>query len=334
MLSKNETQILKGVAILLMLWLHLFMYPSFVETCQNFISICNVPFAHLLTRACNPVPFFLILGGYGMYVVCQKVDNHRISRIIKLYVHYWVVLLVFIVGSFVKYGNAPISLTEIVYNFTGYGVTYNPPMWFLLPYVLLSLTSPWLFSLTDKFKTKYVLMFLCCLDFCTSFLISRFGESFFFNTYWAYTPLLYFHLMFAFYLGAMSAKHNVFEKIESSRWGQLLPKYGWILLLLLVTLRLTHNTSVFHSFYAYCFIIVFIKMKRNKYVDKCFVFMGKHSMNIWMIHWLLYIQFFCGFIYAFKFPIVIYLVLVVMSVVSSILLNLICKPLDWLANKI
>ena len=71
-MTKQETQIVKGVAILLMIFLHLFNQMSNVELCRSFVA------------------FFLILSGYGMHFihVRGKGDIHRWSRIGKLYLHW------------------------------------------------------------------------------------------------------------------------------------------------------------------------------------------------------------------------------------------------------
>ncbi len=89
-MTKQETQIVKGVAILLMIFLHLFNQMSNVELCRSFIYIGDIPFVYWLSAAANPVAFFLILSGYGMHFihVRGKGDIHRWSRIGKLYLHW------------------------------------------------------------------------------------------------------------------------------------------------------------------------------------------------------------------------------------------------------
>lgn len=78
-MTKQETQIMKGVAILLMMFLHLFNQLSNVELCKSFIYIGDIPFVYWLSAAANPVAFFLILSGYGMHFihVRGKGDTHR-----------------------------------------------------------------------------------------------------------------------------------------------------------------------------------------------------------------------------------------------------------------
>lgn len=57
-MTKQETQIMKGVAILLMIFLHLFNQMSNVELCRSFIYIGDIPFVYWLSAVANPVAFF------------------------------------------------------------------------------------------------------------------------------------------------------------------------------------------------------------------------------------------------------------------------------------
>ena len=57
---------MKGIAILLMLFYHLFNQMRYVDLCDCLIYIGDAPAVYILSRAANPVAFFLVLGGYGM----------------------------------------------------------------------------------------------------------------------------------------------------------------------------------------------------------------------------------------------------------------------------
>ena len=144
---------MKGVAILMMIFLHLFNQGSNVELCHNFIQINGLPLVEILSRASNPVAFFLILGGYGMYKVYEKGDRHRWSRVGRLYINYWITLAIFLlIGWCLNSSRYPGSWQTVISNFSGFHTTYNGEMWFLLPYVILSLLSPWIFRLYRHFN--------------------------------------------------------------------------------------------------------------------------------------------------------------------------------------
>ena len=330
--TKQDSLVLKGVAILLMLYLHLFNQMNNVLLCHNNFYVGDIPLTHILVRATNPVPFFLILSGYGMYIVYMKGDKHRYSRLLKLLFHYWVILLIFVgIGSYLYPDRYPGTWEKILSNVTGYKTTYNGECWFLLPYILLSFSSPLIFKITDRYRARTIVPILFFVNLFTSFLISRYGDKFLFHNYWAYIPVLYFNLMLSFYLGSMSAKNDVFGKVslKVKAYG----KYLWLFLILLIFLRCCYNTYSFDELYAFPFLLLFINAPRFEFVDKCLALFGKHSMNMWMIHtWFCY-YLFHDYIYGFKYPIVIYIVLVLISLFCSYVINIICRPIEKIVNK-
>lgn len=70
-MSKEYTNYIKGIAILLMVCLHIFQSGD-VSQLGYLFSIGDKPLLTYITRMCNPVPFFLILSGYGLYAVYGK----------------------------------------------------------------------------------------------------------------------------------------------------------------------------------------------------------------------------------------------------------------------
>ena len=151
-MDKQTTSCLKGVAILFMLLLHLFMGQE-VNINGEIITFTGNIYNHI-SRCVNPVAFYLILGGYGLYKLNHKegyrYDMHK--RVSKFYIHYWLSLLIFVpIGALVigvdKY---PGTFRMVVENITGWLLTYNHAMWFLLPYALITMTSPFVVKALDR----------------------------------------------------------------------------------------------------------------------------------------------------------------------------------------
>lgn len=206
---------MKGVAILLMLFLHLFNNLGFVDICHNLIFINGEPLVYILSRASNPVAFFLILGGYGLYKVNEHGDKHRWSRMLKLLLHYWLIMLVFvIIGHFMHPDIYPGSFNSIISNITAFHTTYNGEMWFLFPYIILSLLAQWIFKLMKPFKAWQIILVTLIIHLGTSFVISSYGNKYLFSNYWLYNPLLVFHLLFSFCLGALAVRERYFERLK------------------------------------------------------------------------------------------------------------------------
>ena len=71
-MSKEYTSYFKGIAILMMLFLHLFQHLEWDASLNCLLYVGEVPLVYYIARICNPVPFFLILSGYGLYAVYTK----------------------------------------------------------------------------------------------------------------------------------------------------------------------------------------------------------------------------------------------------------------------
>lgn len=153
-LTLEQTKIIKGIAILMMVFLHLFNHITDVEQCTYFLTMGDLPLVHWLTRAANPVPFYLFLSGYGLYYTWSSgKELNPLGRCLKLYQVYWISLLVMVgVGYFIKPSDYPGSIIRVIENVTGWRTSYNAEVWFLFPYLLLVLSSKWLFTWVSKMR--------------------------------------------------------------------------------------------------------------------------------------------------------------------------------------
>ena len=328
-MSRQETQVMKGIAILFMIFYHLFLHGADMDLCHSFIFINGIPLAKILTRAMHPVAFYLILGGYGLYKVWQKGDKNRWKRILKLYMHWWIIMIIFVaIGHFIRPAKYPGSISEFILNAIGYQYNYNGELWFLLPYVILSIFAPVLFKLMSKFRALYVVIATLFINLCTSFCISRFGDLYFYKHLWAYQMLLPFHLLFNFSLGAMAARSNWFEKV-AKKCGKSLKVnvLSWLAILVLVTINCVFK---YNFFYAFLFLTFFSLVRLTPTVSVILGKLGDNSMNMWMIHsWFCY-HLFKSFTYSFTYPILIFIVLTIISYVCSLLINRIADPIERL----
>ena len=328
-MSRDETQILKGVAILMMLWLHLFLNLDVANGCINFLFINGVPFSHILTKACRPVNIFLILGGYGLYCVYIKGnDKRRYFRIFRLYVHYWIVFALFVpLVLFLSPKTINVhSISIVIKSLMAYNTTWNTPCWFLLPYSILSLSYPFLFRLLDKYDIKLTLIIIISIEILQSQCYVSY-QSFFKN----HSMLILINNIAGyvepFILGAILRKYYLVEKLKNTtksfQW-----KSSVVLFILIIIITLKCSTSIFYlSIYEVSFIFLFLLINRSKWIDDVLMFFGKHSMNMWMIHHMIYF-YFSDLTYSPKYPILIWIGLILMSLFSSCIVNLISKYIE------
>lgn len=321
-MTKADTQLIKGIAILMMLFLHLFSQMGNVDLCKTFISIHGVPFVNLLTRAANPVPFFLILSGYGLFVSYSSgVTKSSGRRVLKIFIHYWITLAIFIpIGAFVCGTNVyPGSFLKFVENISGWNTSYNQEVWFLFPYCLLVFVSPFVFCLINRFHWAIVFIISGFLYFGTYVVIHFYGH-FLWTRMLIYMPLLFFNCQFSFVVGMLIAKWVDFKSVKESanRKGAFLP---WLVLLMVVIVRLCLKVDIFNPLYAALFIVLFASATHSVIGQKFLVKFGQRSTTMWFVHTYFCYYMFHDFIYSFKYPLAIYSVLISLSYLVAVIVD-------------
>lgn len=200
---------MKGVAILLMLFYHLFNRPENVALCSD-ITIAGESLCHILSRAANPVFFFLILSGYGLYISNHREggDKNRFHRIWSLMKNYWLTLFIFIpIGYILGKNGYPGNWQTVIENVTAYRVTWNREIWFLFPYVLLALLAPFAVKMVDRVGIVLSLIIGCSTTFLSMCVFHFVGESYIMkNCFVWYNPLMLLHFIMPFLAGCCYAK--------------------------------------------------------------------------------------------------------------------------------
>ena len=162
--SFDNSQVLKGGAIILMLIHHLFfsessrlMYDDLIIQGYGFVNQIGI-----FCKLC--VAIFVFVSGYGLAVKYgEGLDLKRfyLSRFKKLYFNYWLIWLIFVpIGVFVfhrtfedVYGGQIVIKAGLDFlgllNLTGY-LGYNPTWWFYSCIIVLYLAFPWLNKQLDR----------------------------------------------------------------------------------------------------------------------------------------------------------------------------------------
>lgn len=153
--------------------------------------------------------------------------------------------------------------------------------------------------------------------------------------------------LFPFVVGVYAAIH--IDKIDS--WLNLLsPKMVLIasafLIILFSFLRQTRFVPFFSGIKMDIFIaislviIVLVSVKAYGFRMNVISFIGKHSMNIYMVHTFIYYYFCSNIIYVSRFPLIIFILLLTYSLLLSVLIEFIKKIIhiknfeNYLLNKI
>lgn len=335
-LSKSDMKVLKGIAILFMLLLHLFCRKDVHGLYETFPTINGVPFIYYLALfgdAC--VPIYCFASGYGLFRTEQGTNSFfrkNLIRVFKLLINYWIVLAVFVsVGFLLGLPEFPGSSRKFLLNFFVISSSYNGAWWFLQTYIILVLISPFLMKLTKKYNSANLLVISVIIYFF-SYLqrikhILDFSHNLALGLFVNAVVLVGTSLL-PFLIGSVFAKErlysNLYKRFETIRFKNTL---CFICILLLVIIHSVFESMFIAPFTALAFICLFSLMDKNSQVQKLFIYFGQHSTNIWLTHMFFYMSIFPELTFTPRYPVLIFGWLIIMCLVSSYFINSIFKPL-------
>ncbi|TXK75410.1 acyltransferase [Mesonia sp. HuA40] len=329
-ISVQKSHQLKSIAILMMLCLHLFN-RDFKDLFQPLIFIGSQPLSYyisLFSDAC--VPIFAFVSGYGLYYSFQNNKNiyfyKNVNRAKKLYLRYWIVLLLFavILGWLLGKDGYPGNFLKFFVNFTGLRGSYNGAWWFFTIYIFFVFTSKFWFRILDKIN-PYIYLSLLFVLYVVAFYFRVYNNEIFKNPLLHYIhaqAALYFCTLFQFLLGSFALKYQWHKKVSKFfnkiKWPNLFAIIG------IITLIVFHGlipNFIIAPFTALGFIFLFLQMELGKTVEKMLNFFTVHSTNLWLIHMFIYSTFFKKLIYAPQNPMLIFVWLILWCVLASYIVN-------------
>ena len=303
-LTKQDTAVLKGIAVVAMLMHHLWgCAPSWVEPYTGVLG-----FFGSVGKVC--VAIFLFCSGYGLSVGYSKVvEDCRLNnedwknkvkttlkflakRFVKFYSGYWPIFFIFVpLGVFVfdrplnaSYGEHVNILKRLLLDIVGVQgyQSYNITWWFNKLIILLYLTFPVLYFCVKKGGWFFALISLICMRFSDRLD----GINYYGILLWQ-CPMV---------LGILwHEKEQCFDKMKLQRkW--MLYMLSVVAVVLLMTLLLyrygivPHIPHVESGIYMDSIIVVVmtlcVVLMRNycKHNNVIVNLLGRHSMNTYLTH--------------------------------------------------
>ncbi|PGL35394.1 acyltransferase [Bacillus cereus] len=342
-ISKSDTKMLKGAAILLMLLLHLFARKEVNGMYENFLTINGTPLVYYLALfgdAC--VPIYCFISGYGLYVIFYKEQRLNVSRncirILKLLMNYWIVLVLFVVVGFFAGKSEVFSggIIKFLLNAFVLSSSYNGAWWFLQTYIILVFLAPLLTKLVRKYNSLSLL-----LVFGTIYSVSYIQRIKNVLDVGHHTILgmsvnavvLVGTSLLPFIVGTIFAKEKIYSKLYNKfyymPYKNILCAIG---IIMLIVLHAFYESMIIAPFTAIAFISFFILMNKSSVIQHILAFLGEHSTNIWLTHMFFYMSIFPGLIFAPKYPIIIFIWLITLCIASSYVINFIYKPIEQMID--
>ena len=346
--TKEHTMQMKGIAIIILLFHHCFLnaqrwatvpYEKLATTKGwGYYPISFAPFSshtiqYLASFSKICVAMFVFMTGYGMWVSYESqkkkttMSNYIKKRMVTLMTGFLIIFVVTEVlaiptGRFIEvYGHDFRSVVYMIIDALGLAKLLGTPLfcltwWYMSLAIVLIMIFPFVHSIMEKYQWVVVVASIIVPRAC------GFGQS---------TDL--FRYLLAYTLGMYFAQHDLLARIkekfmEQNVEGKLLSLIV-SLIGLAVIIKCRQNAWIgwkyldfWDGFAAmYVIIISYIYILNGKWLVKGLGFLGKHSMNIFLIHSFYRDVFFHEFTYSFYYAWLDYIVLMAISLVTSIVLE-------------
>lgn len=344
-LTKNQIKMTKGVAILFMLLLHLFCTKSYEDLYIPLIFIGGIPLVYYLALfgdCC--VAIYCFCSGYGLFISYknnkENYFKNNLMRIFKLYINFWIILLIFVVilGPIMGQGESyPGTLKKFILTFTALDPAYNGAWWFFTTYIILALLS----SIINKIVIKYNNIAIIAISFIfyvVAYIQRIKGVIVFDNEVlnWFIRQIALFGTsQLPFIIGVVFSHKKIYSKLNSmSSKIKYKNALGILIIVLMIIAHGILQTLFVAVFTGVVFICVFNLMDKPKWLNNLLSYLGGYSTNMWLIHMFFYMIYFKELVYGAKYSFLIFPWLVVLCLASSYIVNLIYNPIIRNLNKI
>lgn len=308
-IDKEGSLMLKGLAITLMFYHHLFGFPFWIAEANMYIGTSF--HGHILQEALGLVgkicvAIFAFISGYALYVNRQRYSKGRdfINKAVEFLLQYWVVFAIFIVLGILFKEPLPSLERFIAQCFgtctaTGFNWEYRNTIhpifaWYVSFFLLFLLLHPALRKLSRYnflidniiyllvFHVTYQLISAqqfvsLCHD--TNAMLKSFAL-------WGHIGMM----------GYLFAKYAIYTKVDNLM-RKFLPSpvlaiICSIILVAMVYLRYKSRMllildAVYTPILIYAFLTI-LHIINMKILHKLFILLGTYSMNMWFLHGIFY----------------------------------------------
>jgi hypothetical protein len=324
--SKGNCDILKGVAILLMYFHHLFAFPDRIIYPNHYIPISGLYdieyFIAEFSKIC--VPIFLFLSGIGFSFQGNKKVSYYLNKVIDFYQSYFIVFAIFIPMGFVLFGNVNnlnFQITSVLSNLTMLSSTYNGEWWYAGVYVLCVILTPLLKRLGGNLSA-IISSTLLCLYFTLHFLSISIPPIV--NNFLLWQCIFVFGLFFSKILSNFES-HAIFSHIKTH--ATLLMIFSSLVALILYQYLKVYLLITFTPLFCLLACIV-LNGYDNKFIF-CFDWLGKRTIFMWLTHSFFCYYYFQNVVFYPEYSLLIFLNLILLTLPCCFLL----EKLLMLVNK-
>ena len=298
-ITPDKSTLIKGIAIILLMWHHLFSCGNFSDWISPIDGIdFIVGESGLICLA-----IFLFCSGYGLYksYICKASvrKTYVPEKAVSTLIPYWIIMLItigvlLILGKFEpKY--IPLNILAWVHS----EILYVDFSWYIKLYLLLLLTIPLVRLIEKKWKKNIIIDILIyiAVPFVIYFIFRDYCNE---ETFTGFIPSIISSILFLlswfpmFASGFLFAKYDIYSKIL--RYSKRLPRAIVIFLSFLIAGNVIYIRFLYHYecfsdlIYAPLFIVSCLLIYDNVKFKSRYVmpYLGDKSLYYWLLSGLFF----------------------------------------------
>lgn len=331
-MNRKTTQMIKGIAILIMLMHHFIVIP-FTE----------LPYlVTLFGYACKIcVAIYAVLSGYGYFFAKKKTVRYGIKKIWGLLQIYWFLLFTLFVPVAVR-GGWSLTPWKLIVQMFGLLPNLNWFAWYVYFYIFCMLIMPILCKCNFfRFKPLINLGVMLVVPYLLEVAL-RIVQNYYNNTIInaLFSCFSYFP---CFLVGYWMAENRVIEKIRHLKWTCNLSVCISGTTVLFGARILVHSILGFllDAFYAPILVVLFanfIEKFSFKPILEILDILGKYSTGIWFFHAVFFSTYVCDIfkpvLLLVQNPILMYVWLVILSLAGAYIYQKILTVLQGICRRL
>lgn len=326
-IRKEESQLLKGWAVFLMVSGHLLT----VRWINNDIQLMDIRvFDETLTgvlinllNCC--VHIFAFLTGYIWNVSFTK--KSKLNRIIDIYGKYWFSLLV-VVPFFFMLNDIEIESINWFCEMIGVNVQMSRFCWYIPFFALAILTYPILRRILrggEKQNPYFLIILIVAVGFAMRVVGRVLFKAEVIDEIGLDLCSRYFSTMPSLLIGTIVNEYGLFDV-----WNKRV-KQREIVAIILISLFVVINFGVIYVldissnwdcvtivFYMWAAVTIIKLLKKDSVFYKIFNLLGKHSLYIWLIHCIFFLPQVQKITYILRVPVLVIIMVLLLSLLISI----------------
>ena len=353
-ITKEQSKMIQGLAILMMLYHHLFSTPEIFGI--EYFSLLNIGGINIeqkmawFFKIC--VGIYAFVSGYGIYRSIEKTKNENthsfwglliaeykiiFKKIVSFFMQYWLVFVIFIVIVGFVFFKRPFEIKEFLLNFFGLSSSYNGAWWYVLQYMKMLLVFPFMDAFFTLFKTKKAII-TQVIFYGVAIVAAGYLYLFKIGIIAQLLNFFMFAFLMCFIMGYLVSRFRIYELAHKWIPEKLLYALGIVGMLLVIAARvkIVDNPAsagldfVFVPVFVYGFCVLMVLLPK---VSRFFAFFGGLSTYMWLTHVFFYDHYTKPIVLATKTSTGMFFTLLLFSTLVALSLNWIMGQLRKIGKK-